>query len=246
MRQIMSGTVPSVDWNDFREMLWNGPQMWRQGEHVALIGHTGCGKSTLALDGLLPMRKFVSILATKPYSPTLKQYIKANRYEQYEAWPDKVPALKSPRRAIWPDVRTVGRIANQRYQIGHAMERMYAEGRWCVYADELRYVSDDLNLSTLVELMLQQGRELGISFVGGMQRPKFVPLLVYSQSTHLFFWRERDWSNLERISAINMVDSRFTAEVITNLAPHEFLYINTRLDPERGGMLRSILPIEGR
>ena len=237
------GAVPSVEWDEFWELLWNGDLMWRQGEHIAMIGPTGCGKSTLAME-MLKMRRYTTLLCTKPYSSTLSKYIKANKYQTFTEWPDKVPASRAPRRAIWPDVRTVGKIPRQRYAIGHAMEQIYTEGNWCVYADELRYIADNLNLKPIVELFLQQGRELGVSFVGGMQRPKFVPLVVYSQSTHLFFWRERDRRNLDTISAINSIDSFFTAQQITQLEPHEFLYINTRVDPEYGGMLRSRLPLK--
>lgn len=242
--QTMSGTVPFIEWDSFWGMLYNGDQRWEQGEHIALIGSTGCGKSTLAME-LLKLRRYTTLLCTKPYSPTLSKYIKANDYQTFREWPSKIPAARAPRRAIWPDVTRVGNIPQQRYAIGHAMEQIYTEGYWCVYADELRYVSDNLNLRPIVELFLQQGRELGVSFVGGMQRPKFVPLLVYSQSTHLFFWRERDMRNLETISAINSIDSRFTAQQIINLQPHEFLYVNTRIDPEYGGMMRSKLPLKG-
>jgi DNA helicase HerA-like ATPase len=102
----------------------------------------------------------------------------------------------------------------------------------------LRFITDTLKLNDAVELFLQQGRELGISFIGGMQRPKFVPLLVYSQSSHLFFWQEKDVNNLERISAINSVDSRFIARVVTQLEEHEFLYIHS----PTGYMCRSMAP----
>lgn len=241
-------SVPELSWERFiYGMRMTGPIAinqrdepveitWRQGEHIALIGQTGCGKTTLAYE-LLPIRRFTTVLATKPKSASLTRFAKDNKYEVLKEWPIK-GRQAGPKRVLWPPMSNFNQVLKQRSIIHTAFNDIYGAGGWCIYADELRYITETLKLQFQVELFLQQGRELGISFVGGMQRPKFVPLAVYTNSTHLFFWREQDVNNLRRIGEINSIDPRFVSDVVTQLPEHEFLYINSR----NGFMCRSIAP----
>lgn len=220
--------VPYVEWNVFLLGMRNvNAHPWKQGQHVALIGKTGCGKTTLA-NALLPIRGNTVVIATKPVSKSLEKFGADNGYARIEKWDPKENPDLMPKRILWPPVSNFAHVSRQRYVIGMAFNDIYGVGNWCIYVDELRFITQTLKLNDAVELFLQQGRELGISFIAGMQRPKYVPLLVYSQSSHLFFWQEKDVNNLERISAINSVDSHFIANVVTALEEFEYLYIQDR------------------
>jgi ABC-type oligopeptide transport system ATPase subunit len=233
----MRTSVEYVEWEDFLDdMSTMEAHPWKRGQHVALIGKTGCGKTTLA-NALLPLRTYTVVIATKPKSESLDRFAKDNGYKIFQSWP-KEDATVSPKRVLWPPMKTLGDVGKQRFAVGTALNEIYGVGKWCIYADELRYLTETLQLGKAIELFLMQGRELGISFIGAMQRPKFVPLSVYSMSTHLFFWQEKDINNLERISAINSVDSHFIANVVTELGEHEFLYIHS----PTGYMCRSMAP----
>jgi ABC-type multidrug transport system fused ATPase/permease subunit len=64
--------VPFVGWSELQAHL---AENWQQGQHVAIIGKTGSGKSHLALQ-LLDIKPFVIIIATKRYDPLLDEAAK--------------------------------------------------------------------------------------------------------------------------------------------------------------------------
>lgn len=224
--------IPHVTWEEFLSTHFR----WYQGEHIAAIGPTGSGKTTLIL-ALLPYRKYVTMIGTKPKDETLMRLVKENHYHLMRRWEKYSPTVY-PRRVLWPDATKLGSIASQRNEILIAMREMYSEGHWCVVIDELWYFIHQLKLELTVKTYLQQARSIGISLVAGTQRPAFVPLEIYDQSTHLFFWRDNDERNLKRISGVAWLSARMIMRVIASLEKHEVLYINTRT----GAMIRTMSP----
>lgn len=238
--------VPIIPWEEFLITHFR----WRQDEHVGLIGPTGSGKSTL-LFSILPKRKYVAFFATKPQDPTLTQYAKANGFQHFKEWPDShvsrnpfkktVTPQQAPRRIIWPDARSISSTHNQHRVFSHAVNDIYESGGWCMVWDEFSLMCNTLKLQDHAKLILQQGRSNNISFVAGAQRPSKIPLELYDQSTHLFFWRDNDESNLERMSGIGWRSAKLIRSLVADLEPHQFLYINTRT----GDMLRSKAEVNG-
>lgn len=228
----ISERAPYVEWDEFSNRFH-----WKQGQHLALIGPTNSGKTTLAT-ALLPLQPFVTVLATKPRDDTMDALKRQGGYKIVRKW-KRLDARRFPRRILWPPIRQLDAktLANQRHEIQRGLHAMYAEGGWCVYVDELWYLINTLKLDHLAKMYLLQARSLGISFTVATQRPAFVPLEVYDQSTHLFFWRDNDERNLSRLSGISWRSQREIRSVIANLTDHEFLYVNTR-----GEMLRSRAP----
>lgn len=227
--------APRMSWDDF--MLYEFD--WQQGQHIGLIGPTGSGKTTLAL-AILPIRKYIVVLATKPKDSTLSQFGKKNGFKRYSEW-QEVDADLSPRRLVWPDAKSLYSAVNQRRHFQMALQQIYREGNWCVYVDELWFIIHHLRLELEMRTYLQQARSNGISLVAATQRPAFVPLEVYDQSTHLFFWRDTDERNLSRISGISWHNSKHVKTLVAGLDPHEVLYVNT----VTGRMLRTTAPVEG-
>lgn len=214
-------------WSEFYKRM-----AWHQGEHVTMVGPTGCGKSMLASQ-LLQKRSFVVALGTKPTTrpdETLEQLHKKGGYKLIRSW-DRLPTLAGRnqlRALLWPQYRGIRDRPNQRAQMAIALDEMFSSGSWAVWADELWYIENRLGLSDLTQEYWTQSRALQASLVGATQRPRHVSLLAYDQATHLFFWRENDDDNLKRIAGLGGLNSKVIRATVAGLPKHDALYVNTR------------------
>lgn len=236
--------APVVPWDDFMTYVFD----WRQSQHVGLIGPTESGKSTLQF-AILPKRKYVAFFATKPYDATLEAFAEKGGFVRIQEWP---PVVKKgfrkhiatpeemPKRLLWPDASRMSEetLENQRKVFMDAFYDIYGAGGWCTVWDEFWMMTQILQLDKQARIFLQQARSNDISFVMGMQRPSRIPLEVFDQSTHLFFWRDNDERNLKTMGGIGWLASDPIKHFVANLEPHQVLYINTR----RGWMYRTTAP----
>jgi len=213
--------VETVPWADHFRTL-----SWKQGEHVTILGPTGSGKTTLALE-LLAKRSYVLALATKPKDPALAA-LRSDGYNVTRSWP---PDFITDRIIVWPKMdQADAREAEYHLADVHArtLSAAYLSGGWCVYVDELIELSD-LGLKPEINRILRQGRSQRVSFVGGSQRPFEVPQSVYSQATHFYFFQTADDRDLKRLSEISgRVDKRALRDVVASLDWHDVVYANAR------------------
>ncbi len=217
--------APTVPWDEFLADL-----DWRQGEHVTAVGPTGCGKTTL-VNAILPRRRFVVALGTKPEDATLTALGRQPDWQTIQEWPPPHRGIREGQHVIlWPKFRTAADLGEQRRVMLTAMREMFAQGRWCLCADELFYLCRKLRLTAELETWWTQGRSIKLSLVGCTQRPAHVPLLAYDQATHLFLWRDTDETNLRRIQGIGGLNGKDVRRVVASLPKHDVLYVNTRDD----------------
>jgi hypothetical protein len=212
---------------------------WEQGQHVTMVGTTGSGKTTLAMQ-LLPRRTYTIVLATKNKDRVLYPDLECQGFVM-TAKADEINWEETPKVIFRPklEVKRGEPVKLARSEQGVAFEEcladVFTEGGWCLYADEIRYITDNPKLKEWMEVLWLQGRSNDISIMVATQRPVSIPLLAFDQASHLFFWKNTDMVNIKRMSEMSGADQEMVRYVIPRLPEHEFLYINTRT----GEMLRS-------
>lgn len=216
-------TPDRIEWPQFLQRLGSGPDRWRQGEHVALVGPTGTGKTTLALS-LLCIRTWVAIIATKPRDRTLDRLTR-HGWKRTATWPTEAT---ENRVIVWPKFRTPADLPNQRAVIRSLIYGAFRSGSWCLFADDVQYLTKKLGLGPDLETLWLQARALNVSVVAATQRPRHVPLEMWTQSTHFFIWHCSDDDDLRRIAGIGGIDVKRIRATIRALPTHDVLYLNAR------------------
>lgn len=190
------------------------------------MGHTGSGKTTLATE-ILERRDYVIMLATKPRDTSVDELRESpGNWITAPTWNPELGSLYD-HIIIAPPHGSEDRN-NQRQAFMTTMRAAYRQEGWALYADEGRYLTDNLKLAQEFETWWLQGRSMGLTVIFATQRPAHVPLEAYSQATHLFLWGDNDERNLKRLADIGGVNSRETQRIVSHLPKHDVLYVNTR------------------
>jgi hypothetical protein len=218
---------PFVRWKDFIRNF-----IWRQGQHITIVGLTDSGKSTLAKE-LLRKRDFVIMLATKRLDPLYREfeqegYVTVKSVDELVQKNKELKEGEKGRFIFKPPIKDVSKTAllDQAEEFRKVLVFIYQTGNWTVFSDEVRYLTDNLKLRAEFEVLWLQGRTLGIAIVALTQRPVSVPLLAFDQAYYQFIFRinhEDDIDTVARYSGSFKGDVRFT---LPRLAKHDFLFID--------------------
>lgn len=211
-------------WSEFLDSF-----TWNQGEHVTCVGPTGMGKSTLT-NAILPRRKYVCVAATKKKDSTIDK-LRKEGFKVTDSLgavhPDVTPRVIFKPKFPSSNARAL-RVAHAE-AFDNLMTHIFESGGWTLVADEVRYLTEFLRLKETFELLLLQGRSLGITVVSSTQRPKHVPLTIYDQASHLFLWRDNDEENLKRIGGLGgELPAKDIKRMVASLPRHHVLYLEVR------------------
>lgn len=189
------------------------PVTWKQGQHVAVVGRTGSGKTYL-ISELVKLRKYVVILRTKPDSNTFPGFTKVRKASA-------MGKFGAERLLLEPE------YSRQAIEGFNMLETAWQEGGWTVVIDENWYAEAHLGLKPYIVRLLTQGRSKDISVVIGMQRPVDISRFALSEVTHLFVFRTEG-----RDLKFSLRDSTNDAIVpaVRSLRGHDFVYYNAAKD----------------
>lgn len=214
-------TVPDVDEASYPWVPWSRVftvihKMWDPVDmpHHSIIGLTRSGKSFLAMNGILEMRKFdrVLIIDTKGDDPSVNKgrvittlpkhtwYSALGRKNDgpYEKW----------YRLVAPDDRQ-----RAHDMVGQALDTAYDEGDWTILIDEAAEVcesigNDGLGLRPLMSKLWRKGGYKNVPVVAETQAPIGVPRLFYDQASFAWIGRIRDEDRQKRLLEIGGMSKR--------------------------------------
>lgn len=219
---MTSMTSPTTDvlrlpWSEAKEAIG-----WRQGEHITIVGPTGQGKTTMALDLLLE-RAYPLVFATKTKDDTLSKWARAHRFPISRTWP-----LPTTRGILWPRPPGHSLFREQAKVFNTAFSSVYEQGGYAVLIDELFYMTKKLGMADWLETLWTQGRSHGISVIGCVQRPTHIPLLAYDQATHIVMFRDADEVNIKRLGGLGHWNRNQIMQAVGRLPKYEAIVLNTR------------------
>lgn len=186
-------------------------------ERVALVGKTGCGKTTLgkAYAGGFPNVMVLDTKGTFKWGnvPILKTF------DKFRKESDTMPG-----KFIY---RPIDKEMNGDY-FDAFFEYVYKRRNTVCYVDELAQVADLIGgdgISPNWQNIMQRGRELKVGIFNSTQRPTAIPLMSLSESEHTFCFRLKLHNDRKRMA-------EFMGEaVLTNrLKQHGFIYMHEAAD----------------
>jgi hypothetical protein len=230
---------PFLAWERLKKLI-----DWKQSEHALAVGGTGSGKTTLSGE-LLPRRKLVVVCVSKGMDEIFHgPYF--SEYETIGKWP---PKKDQDRVLLRPgNQKTIKDTAPHKADVFRNMfdTVLLKTGYWCIDIDETHYVCGRLKLEGEVTDLMEQGRSAFISMWNNTQRPAGIPLSIYVNSSHGFFFLTQEEYDAARLGTMAPAKHTHAKEMIANinrLDPHEFVYIDKsgRIPP-----VRSMVIVKGR
>jgi hypothetical protein len=214
---------------EFLEQRWR----YRPGEHVTILGPTGCGKTYLAYQLLAASTRPKTlpgvVLVMKPRDDTVQEWSAQAGYERVTTWPPVTAPWRKPPPGwvLWPKFSFDPEQddVTLHIQFRSAMLDSYRRGNRVLFADELLGLVQDLKLARPLSSLWTKGRSMGCGLWGCSQRPAHIPLHAYSQAEHLFLARDPDQRSRKRFDEIGGVDPMLVAEANMALTKHQFLYV---------------------
>jgi len=218
-----------------REFVEEFADIYRPGQHVTFLGPSGRGKTRLAGQLLLAVRRenpeIKSVVLhgkIRGRDDTIEHFSKASQFPIVQHWPPRgirnrykirkyrgaiLRPLDSPGETM---AEENGRLAKEYRKAIHRGYQAPRKHPVILVADEAHQTHNDLRLREDCEGPLMRGRPV-CSMWSLVQRGRFVSYHVYDQAEHVFIFYDPDRDNQKRYSEIGDVDSRELVELTRQL-----------------------------
>jgi hypothetical protein len=219
--------VPWLDWPrvaGFINKTWD-PE---NAPHHSVIGMTGSGKTHLCVNGILkPLCSDdrVLIIDTKH-----NDRLVAGIGKPVDAIPADNPSrVQGKRRPMdrwfrlvvhdqWDTDRSGRNRVKASDQVLRALDRVYHEGEWVLYCDELQDLGGsrqpNLGLSMNLDEIYRKGRSKHISILAGTQAPRHVPTCFYDQCDFAWIGRLSDEDKQKRLREIGGMPKEYLPSIM--------------------------------
>lgn len=234
--EIPEAETTAVSWEEFQQMFGRAH---RQGEHVAIVGQTGSGKSVLGLSlckiigrriasDKRPTR--VTVLVTKPRDDTVESL----GWPVIKKWP---PSYGQEHCIVWPRGGTPSTATErQRRVFKPLLDTIYHEGGQTVYIDEEsdfeEPLPDGMALRGTMVQYWTKARGLKVTLISGTQRPRNVTRSMWSEPSWLFVFPPDDEDDLKRVAELSGAKDD-VMRIAPQLAGHTFLCVRRQRKNEK-------------
>ena len=201
---------------------------WEPGQHIALVGPTGEGKTTFAAH-ILRQRTWVVALDPKGEDETLAEtgFTRVTSLPLPRKMRNAVAEHKPCRIILGGGSRSDRDQAALRKLMSDGIRMVREQGGWTIYADEYQILADlrMFGLGKKVEELLISARRNRTSVVTSYQAPAWVPRAATRQAWGVAIWPTRDRAMIKAVAESMGRPHQELGEAVDALPPFHIIFI---------------------